>query len=69
MCAFSFQRALFFENYGPNYHASFEVILTTSTEEVTLMVEDPDRAQVWVHSLHLPGKDSATQSITEVLKL
>nr|XP_046257090.1 NLR family CARD domain-containing protein 3-like isoform X2 [Scatophagus argus] len=51
-------RALFFENYGPNYHASFEVILTTSTEEVTLMVQDPDRMQVWVHSLHLPASSA-----------
>ncbi|XP_034543418.1 NACHT, LRR and PYD domains-containing protein 3-like isoform X2 [Notolabrus celidotus] len=47
--------AVFFENYGPNFHALFEVTLTTSTEEVTLMVRDPEGTQVWVHSLHLPA--------------
>ncbi|KAK2815557.1 hypothetical protein Q5P01_026024 [Channa striata] len=48
-------RTHFFENYGPNYHASFEINLTTCTEEVTLMVRDPERTQVWEHRLHLPA--------------
>uniref|UniRef100_UPI0037E93EA3 NACHT, LRR and PYD domains-containing protein 12-like n=1 Tax=Semicossyphus pulcher TaxID=241346 RepID=UPI0037E93EA3 len=50
--------ALFFENYGPNYHASFEITLKTSTEEVTLMVRDPDRMEVWEYGLHLPASSS-----------
>ncbi|KAK2919510.1 NACHT, LRR and PYD domains-containing protein 12-like isoform X1 [Channa argus] len=47
--------AHFFKNFGPNYHASFEITLTTSTEEVTLMVQDPDGTQVWQHCLYLPA--------------
>ncbi|XP_030584045.1 NACHT, LRR and PYD domains-containing protein 3-like [Archocentrus centrarchus] len=50
--------AEFFENYGPNYHPTFEIILTMSTEEVTLMVQDPEKTQVWEHDLHLPASSS-----------
>ncbi|XP_041660617.1 uncharacterized protein LOC121521001 isoform X2 [Cheilinus undulatus] len=46
--------ARFFKNYGPNFHASFEITLTTSTEEVTLMVQDPDKTPMWEHGLNLP---------------
>ncbi|KAI3352642.1 hypothetical protein L3Q82_019223, partial [Scortum barcoo] len=60
--------ARFFQNYGPNYHASLEIFLTSSTEEVNLMVRDPERTQVWEYDLHLPGKDSKTQSIVEAFK-
>ncbi|XP_070683905.1 NACHT, LRR and PYD domains-containing protein 1b allele 5-like [Pempheris klunzingeri] len=43
----------FCDNYGPNYHATFEIVLVESTEEVTLMVRDPEKKQVWEHRLHL----------------
>ncbi|XP_041641957.1 NACHT, LRR and PYD domains-containing protein 12-like [Cheilinus undulatus] len=52
--------AQFFENYGPNFHASFEITLTTSTEEVTLMVQDPDKTPVWEHGLNLPASSTDT---------
>lgn len=64
MTAFPFQQSRFFENYGPNYHPSFEIILTTGTEEITLMVEDPDKTRVWVYNLHLPGKDPTTHNLS-----
>ncbi|CAI5678942.1 unnamed protein product [Oreochromis niloticus] len=52
-------RAEFFENYGPNYHPTFEIILTTNAEEVMLMVQDPEETRVWEHDLHLPASSSA----------
>ncbi|KAM3624368.1 uncharacterized protein V6R79_022559 [Siganus canaliculatus] len=53
------RRTRFFENYGPNFHSSFEVTLATSTEEVTLLVQDPDKMQqVWEYSLPLPASPS-----------
>ncbi|XP_041641959.1 NACHT, LRR and PYD domains-containing protein 12-like isoform X2 [Cheilinus undulatus] len=52
--------ALFFENYGPNFHASFEITLTTSTEKVTLMVQDPNKTPAWMYGLHLPASSADT---------
>ncbi|XP_039889494.1 NACHT, LRR and PYD domains-containing protein 12-like [Simochromis diagramma] len=52
-------RAEFFENYGPNYHPTFEIILTTNAEEVMLMVQDPEETRVWEHDLRLPASSSA----------
>ncbi|XP_035516920.1 NACHT, LRR and PYD domains-containing protein 1b allele 2-like [Morone saxatilis] len=46
-------RADFFDNYGPNYHATFEINLTVTTPEVTMMVQDPDKMNVWEHEVHL----------------
>ncbi|XP_038126977.1 uncharacterized protein LOC119773864 isoform X2 [Cyprinodon tularosa] len=46
--------AQFFENYGPNYHATFEITLPTSTEEVTVMVRSLEEEKVWDYVLHLP---------------
>ncbi|CAJ1053849.1 NACHT%2C LRR and PYD domains-containing protein 12-like isoform X1 [Xyrichtys novacula] len=58
--------AEFFENYGPNYHMTFEVTLTTGTEEVTLMVRDPDDTQVWRYRLKPPAlSSSASQEDNE----
>ncbi|KAM9856844.1 NACHT, LRR and PYD domains-containing protein 12-like isoform 2-T3 [Aulostomus maculatus] len=47
-------RALFFENYGPNYHATFEIVLKRSSEEVNLTVRDQGTTPVWEYSFHLP---------------
>ncbi|KAM7418373.1 hypothetical protein PAMA_015816 [Pampus argenteus] len=63
-------RALFYDNYGPNYHASYEIILRTSTEEVTLMVRDTDRfLQVWQHCLHLPASSSGASLVQALPRL
>ncbi|KAG8015006.1 NLR family CARD domain-containing protein 3 [Nibea albiflora] len=43
----------FFENYGPNYHASFEIIVTTNAV-VTLIVKDPEKTHAWMYKLHVP---------------
>ncbi|XP_037612393.1 NACHT, LRR and PYD domains-containing protein 12-like [Sebastes umbrosus] len=41
-------RAPFDSDYGPNYHPTFEVFLTTIPEKVTLMVRDQERTgDVW----------------------
>ncbi|XP_047433029.1 NACHT, LRR and PYD domains-containing protein 1-like isoform X2 [Mugil cephalus] len=47
-------RTEFFENYGPNFHPTFEVIMKTNRDEVTLTVHDQDRTQVWQYCLYLP---------------
>ncbi|CAJ1053915.1 NACHT%2C LRR and PYD domains-containing protein 12-like isoform X1 [Xyrichtys novacula] len=58
--------AEFFENYGPNYHMTFKVTLTTGTEEVTLMVQNPDNTQVWEQHLDPPAlSSSASQEENE----
>ncbi|XP_067440503.1 NACHT, LRR and PYD domains-containing protein 3-like isoform X1 [Thunnus thynnus] len=62
-------RAHFSDNYGPNYHASYEIILRTSTEEVTLMLRDPDSAQVWQHCLHLPASSSDASSVQNLPRM
>uniref|UniRef100_UPI003AAAF09E NACHT, LRR and PYD domains-containing protein 3-like isoform X1 n=1 Tax=Centroberyx gerrardi TaxID=166262 RepID=UPI003AAAF09E len=49
------KRAPFDLNYGPNYHPTFEILLNTSTEEVTLMVQNQEKTQVWEHELDLTG--------------
>lgn len=61
---YSLQRALFFQNFGPNYHATFEIVLTAGTDDVNLMVQDPGRKPVWEYALHVPGK--TTNSIMNV---
>eukprot|EP00064_Thunnus_orientalis_P020147 superscaffoldBa00005392_g20279 len=63
------ERAHFSDNYGPNYHASYEIILRTSTEEVTLMLRDPDSAQVWQHCLHLPASSSDASSVQNLPRM
>lgn len=49
------QTAQFFENYGPNYHATFEITLSTRAEDVTVKVQSPEEENVWDYALHLPG--------------
>ncbi|XP_037613557.1 NACHT, LRR and PYD domains-containing protein 12-like [Sebastes umbrosus] len=44
--------APFDSDYGPNYHPTFEVFLTTIPEKVTLMVRDQERTEdVWKRDL------------------
>ncbi|XP_039663117.1 protein NLRC3-like isoform X4 [Perca fluviatilis] len=41
------EHATFHLKYGPNFHPTFEVFLTTDTEKVTLTVQDHERTEVW----------------------
>ncbi|XP_023189020.1 NACHT, LRR and PYD domains-containing protein 12-like isoform X2 [Xiphophorus maculatus] len=50
--------AQFFENYGPNYHATFEITLSTRAEDVTVKVQSPEEENVWDYALHLPAPAS-----------
>ncbi|XP_071369621.1 uncharacterized protein, partial [Centroberyx affinis] len=54
------EAAQFFQNFGPNFHPTFEIRLNMSTEEVTLTVRDKERRQVWEHELNLT--ETATES-------
>ncbi|KAG7215741.1 hypothetical protein INR49_021962 [Caranx melampygus] len=55
----------FYLNFGPNYHPTFEIILTSSTEEVTVVVKDQTETPVWECEVHLPGPSPArTRSIS-----
>ncbi|KAM4603903.1 NACHT, LRR and PYD domains-containing protein 3-like [Polymixia lowei] len=60
-------------NYGPNYHPTFEVVLTTSTEDVTLMVQDQEETQVWRHDVdltaYLPGPGPSGENPTRTQSL
>uniref|UniRef100_A0A8D0ABH4 NACHT domain-containing protein n=1 Tax=Sander lucioperca TaxID=283035 RepID=A0A8D0ABH4_SANLU len=47
--------APFHSKYGPNLHPTFEVFLTTNTEEVTLMVQDQERKVIWKRQVLLKG--------------
>ncbi|XP_071388851.1 NACHT, LRR and PYD domains-containing protein 5-like isoform X2 [Centroberyx affinis] len=47
------KRAPFDLNYGPNYHPTFDILLNTSTEEVTLMVQEEEKREVWKYKLDL----------------
>ncbi|XP_007544498.1 uncharacterized protein LOC103132638 [Poecilia formosa] len=55
--------AQFFENYGPNYHATFEITLPTRTEDVTVMVRSPEEENVWDYALHLPAPASPDPAV------
>ncbi|XP_032359700.1 uncharacterized protein LOC116672157 [Etheostoma spectabile] len=46
----------FSSDYGPNYHPTFEVFLETIPENVTLMIQDRDRRQVWRRDVSLKGR-------------
>ncbi|KAM4603902.1 NACHT, LRR and PYD domains-containing protein 3-like [Polymixia lowei] len=60
-------------NYGPNYHPTFEVVLTTSTEDVTLMVQDQEETKVWRRRVdltaYLPGPGPSGENPTRIQSL
>ncbi|KAM4603559.1 uncharacterized protein ACJ7VT_018249 isoform 2-T2 [Polymixia lowei] len=60
-------------NYGPNYHPTFEVVLTTSTEDVTLMVQDQEETLVWRRRVdltaYLPGPGPSGENPTRTQSL
>ncbi|XP_078018736.1 NACHT, LRR and PYD domains-containing protein 1a allele 5-like [Epinephelus lanceolatus] len=45
----------FHSDYGPNYHPTFEVFLTTIPENLTLMIQDQERQEVWKRIVDLTG--------------
>ncbi|XP_062282344.1 uncharacterized protein LOC133987093 [Scomber scombrus] len=45
--------------YGPNYHKTFEIRLTPSTDDVTVTVQDQEKKQVWEYDVELPGKEGS----------
>ncbi|KAM9363962.1 uncharacterized protein ABDE67_021688 [Symphorus nematophorus] len=47
----------FSESYGPNYHASFEIVLQNRTDEVTLVVKDQKGTRAWEHRLYLSDEN------------
>ncbi|XP_050934073.1 NACHT, LRR and PYD domains-containing protein 12-like isoform X3 [Lates calcarifer] len=53
------KHAEFLPNYGPNYLPTFKVFLTSNPEEVTLMVQDQERTEVWKSKIYLTGPDLA----------
>ncbi|XP_053183729.1 protein NLRC3-like [Scomber japonicus] len=48
----------FYPHYGPNFFPTFEVFLTANQEEVTLMVQNQERTQVWNRVVELTGPTS-----------
>ncbi|KAM4603549.1 NACHT, LRR and PYD domains-containing protein 3-like isoform 1-T1 [Polymixia lowei] len=56
-------------NYGPNYHPTFEVVLTTSTEDVTLMVQDQEKTKVWRRRVDLAGPGPSGENPTRTQSL
>lgn len=55
MC-FGFQKAEFDLDFGPNYHPTFEIRLSTGSEEVTVKLQDQQNMVVWEHDVYLTGK-------------
>ncbi|XP_050934060.1 NACHT, LRR and PYD domains-containing protein 1b allele 4 isoform X24 [Lates calcarifer] len=53
------ERAKFRSHYGPNYFPTFEVFLISNPKKVTLMVQDPEKTEVWKRSIYLTGSGSA----------
>ncbi|XP_008304199.1 NACHT, LRR and PYD domains-containing protein 1-like [Stegastes partitus] len=53
-------RASFFSHFGPNFHPTFEVFLTTDPDKVTLMVQDQERTEVWRRHVYVrdPKRDT-----------
>ncbi|KAK9523717.1 hypothetical protein VZT92_017620 [Zoarces viviparus] len=49
------ERDLFDSTYGPNFHPTFEVFVTPTTERVTLWVQDKEKKAVWKRDVFLEG--------------
>ncbi|XP_032366275.1 uncharacterized protein LOC116685222 [Etheostoma spectabile] len=57
------ERAPFRLRYGPNYHPTFQVLLETIPEDVTLIFQDSERTDVWRRDLHLRDFYRCTQQL------
>ncbi|CAK6983522.1 NACHT%2C LRR and PYD domains-containing protein 1-like isoform X7 [Scomber scombrus] len=49
------ERASFRTKCGPNFFPTFEVFITTNQEQVTLMLQDQERKEVWKRVMSLTG--------------
>ncbi|XP_050934051.1 NLR family CARD domain-containing protein 3 isoform X15 [Lates calcarifer] len=58
------ERAKFRSHYGPNYFPTFEVFLISNPKKVTLMVQDPEKTEVWKRNIHLTGPGPAGRPTT-----
>ncbi|XP_035990852.1 uncharacterized protein LOC118562525 isoform X1 [Fundulus heteroclitus] len=54
----------FLTGYGPNFHPTFVVTMTTTTnpDRVTLVLQDHQCSEVWKHGFHLAGPPSQNSS-------
>ncbi|KAM4584896.1 NACHT, LRR and PYD domains-containing protein 1b allele 5-like [Odontesthes bonariensis] len=55
------KKAEFYEEYGPNYSVTFEILLPPSVERITVTIKDPKNACVWEHDIQLPAPPSAAE--------
>uniref|UniRef100_A0A096LVI4 FIIND domain-containing protein n=1 Tax=Poecilia formosa TaxID=48698 RepID=A0A096LVI4_POEFO len=53
---------LFQNMYGPNFHPTFVVYLTTNPESLTLIIKDQHGTEVWKHDIYLPDPPSSSNS-------
>ncbi|CAJ1081549.1 protein NLRC3-like isoform X4 [Xyrichtys novacula] len=58
------EQAEFFQNHGPNFYPTFEVLLTSDSHEVTLTVQDQDQREVWKQHIYVPGPGEKTRQKT-----
>ncbi|XP_023256150.1 NACHT, LRR and PYD domains-containing protein 1b allele 2-like [Seriola lalandi dorsalis] len=42
-------------DFGPNYHPTFEIRLSASTQQATIMVQDENNTEVWKQDVDLTG--------------
>ncbi|XP_040001676.1 uncharacterized protein LOC120800022 isoform X2 [Xiphias gladius] len=57
--------ALFDFKYGPNYHPTFEIRLSASTEEATVTVRDQNKGQVWEYHVELTEPASSLAALSK----
>ncbi|TKS82724.1 Caspase-1 [Collichthys lucidus] len=53
----------FRSKYGPNFHPTFEVFLTTIPEELTLLVQDQEKTEVFKRDVSLEDQSKHPQKI------
>uniref|UniRef100_A0A668V369 FIIND domain-containing protein n=2 Tax=Oreochromis aureus TaxID=47969 RepID=A0A668V369_OREAU len=54
------EQTQFRSKFGPNYHPTFQVFLSTNPEIVTLMVKDQEGTETWKSSVYLPAPRAET---------
>ncbi|XP_051813912.1 NACHT, LRR and PYD domains-containing protein 12-like [Acanthochromis polyacanthus] len=59
--------ANFCSHFGPNFHPTFEVFLTTNPDLVTLMVQDQEETDVWKRDVYLkePERDTEQRALLQ----
>ncbi|CAI5670201.1 unnamed protein product [Oreochromis niloticus] len=54
------EQTQFRSKFGPNYHPTFQVFLSTNPEIVTLIVKDQEGTETWKSSVYLPAPRTET---------